>query len=386
MTTFDRHIIARMLAATTLLVGLLVVFFIVLDYLEHVDDFMDRGATLEQVIRDYYINYIPEIIRLTSPLAVFIAAIYVTGRLAQTLQIVALRSAGVSLSRIVRPYALVGALVTVVMFGFNGWVVPRTQASVLDFQNRYLKNAPETVQATQLFRQNAPGSVLSVGYYDHEGQRAYQVSLLDFVPEDGTSAEEDVRLEPVGASAEGRQPARRLARRLDASEMQWIDSLEVWRMRSITIRSFDAGAVPRPAQERVQIDTVLAVQPRDLARTERDTDRLTIPEAAEYIASLRRAGADRLGRPLVSYYSKFSYPMANLLLVLIAVPLASVLRRGGQTTRLALGLFVAFTYLSFQKLTEPFGYTGALPPLLVAWLPHVVFLGVALLAMASARK
>jgi lipopolysaccharide export system permease protein len=366
LNTFDRHVIIRMLVATGLLVALLVVFFVVLDYLEHVDDFMDRGATWQQVVFDYYLMYVPEIVRLTSPLAVFLAAIYVTARLAQTLQVVALRSAGVSLARLLRPYALVGATVALFMFGFNGWIVPRTQAEVLNFQNRYLKNVPEPTQSGQLFRQNAPGSVLSVGFYDREAARGFRVSLQDL--ERGPEAETPTRVR----------------QRLDAQEMTWIDSLEVWQMREVTVRRFDGDLGTR--RHVPVLDTALAVLPRDLARTERDADRLTIPEAAAYLQDMRRAGADGLGRPLVSYYSKFSYPLANLLLVLIAVPLAAVRRRGGQAVQLGLGLLVAFCYLALQKLAEPFGYAGAVPPIVVAWLPHVVFLVVALVLLARARK
>lgn len=353
-----------MAAATVLLTVLLVVFFVVLDYLEHMDDFMDRGATWEQVAFDYYLNYIPEIIRLTSPLAVFLAAIYVTGRLAQSLQIVALRSAGVSLLRLMRPFIVVGAVVTVGMFFFNGWVVPHSQAEVLEFQNRYLRNAPEPIENNQIFRQNAPGSILSVGFYDRREARAFRVSLQEFAPDD-----------------DGRP--RRLVRRLDAVEMRWVDSLDVWRLRDVTERSFDQTG---GARKHVVLDTALAILPRDLARTERDAERLTIPEAAEYLDGLRRAGADRLGRTLVAYYGKFTYPLANLILVLIGVPLASVRRRGGQAVQFGAGLMIAFAYLALQKLSEPFGYTEAIPPLVVSWLPHAVFLGVAVLVIAFSRR
>jgi len=367
VNTFDRHVIARMLVATGLLVALLIVFFVVLDYLEHVDDFMDRGAAWEQVVFDYYLMYVPEIVRLTSPLAVFLAAIYVTARLAQTLQVVALRSAGVSLARLLRPYALVGAAVTVFMFGFNGWVVPRTQGAVLEFQNQYLKNVPEPIHSAQLFRQNAPGSVLSVGFYDRDQGRAFRVSLHDLEAD----------------SASGRPT--RVRQRLDAQEMTWDDTLAVWRMREVTLRRF-GGEATGARRHLATLDTALTVLPRDLARTERDADRLTIPEARAYLEDMRRAGADGLGRPLVSYYSKFSYPLANLILVLIAVPLAAVRRQGGQAMQLGIGLLVAFCYLALQKLAEPFGYAGAVSPLVVAWLPHVVFLGVALVLLAHARK
>ncbi len=342
------------------------VFFVVLDYLEYVDDFLDRGATTAEVFGTYYLNYIPEIVRLTSPLAVFLAAIYVTGRLAQSMQLVALFSGGVSLLRVLIPFAAVGLAVTAFMFWFNGWIVPHTNAVVIEFQSEYYKNAPARAETSQIHRQNRPGSVLSVGFYDQNAGQAYRVSLQDF------------------EGADGGPGAERLAQRLDASDMQWIDSLGVWRMRFVTRYTFDADTTIR--REIPQIDTTLQVLPRDLARTERDAERLTIPEAEAYIDALRRAGADQLGRPLVSYYSKFSYPVANFILVVIGVALASVRRRGGQAVQFGIGLFVAFVYLALQKLSEPFGYAETVPPVVVAWVPHLLFAAFAVFLIWRARR
>ena len=78
------------------------------------------------------------------------------------------------------------------------------------------------------------------------------------------------------------------------------------------------------------LDTLLLVFPRDLARTERDIETMTAPMAAEYVASLQRPGAGNIGRPLVGYYTKYPYPFANLILVLIAFPLAAARPRGGR--------------------------------------------------------
>jgi Predicted permeases len=113
---------------------------------------------------------------------------------------------------------------------------------------------------------------------------------------------------------------------------------------------------------------------------------MTIPVASNYLAALRRSGVGELKRPLVAYYNKFAYPLANLILVLIGVPIASVRRRGGQAVRFAIGLAIAFIYLSIQKLAEPLGYAGTLSPVFTAWLPHVTFALVALLVLWWARK
>ena len=134
------------------------------------------------------------------------------------------------------------------------------------------------------------------------------------------------------------------------------------------------------------MDTSLNILPRDLIRDERDVDKMTLPVAAEYVETLERSGVGELGRIRVSYYSKFTYPLANFILVLLAVPIASVRRRGGQAAQIGIGLLVAFSYLAIMKMVEPFGYTGELSPMLASTLPHALFLGLAIIALISARS
>ena len=53
---------------------------------------------------------------------------------------------------------------------------------------------------------------------------------------------------------------------------------------------------------------------------------------------------------------------------------------------LALGLAVAFLYFALQRVLEPLGYVGDLPPAVAAWTPHVVFAAVAVGAFLRARR
>jgi lipopolysaccharide export system permease protein len=359
--TYDLHIIRRFFSGYLLLVAGLIVFFVVLHYVEYIDDFMDRGATMSDVFLVYYPNYIPEIVRLTSPLALFISAVFLTGRLTQRLEIASLQTAGVSLYRILLPYLLVGVAVTGFMFWFNGWVVPHTNQVRIAFEQDYTKDAVGQAEYANIHRQNAPGSILSVSFYDRNSQAATVVTLQSFT-EDGTMIE-----------------------RIDADRMVWSDSTSSWNLIQPTVRKFDAlgGMVQTKL---ASIDTTLTILPRDLARTQGDVDAMSISDARDYLDALKRSGANRLGRPLVLYYGKFSYPFANLILILLAVPMASVRRRGGQTVQLGLGLTIAFIYLALMKLIEPFGYAGTLSPVLAAWLPHVIFLVFACVVLLRVRK
>ena len=345
LTIIERHILWRLLRAFLFLVVILVTFFILLHYMEYVDDFLDRKAPMQEIYFVYYPSYVPEIVRLISPLALFLACIYVTGKLAQTMQLTALQTSGVSIYRLLIPYTVLAIAMTGMMVWFNGWVVPVTNQVVLQFDSLYLKEAPRRIDTSDIHRQNSPGSVLSVGYYDRATDTAHRVVLQLF------------------------DDSGRLVKRVDCEKMVWRDSL--WQMPNATIRTFRGAVESR--QQLVDHDTLLQVLPRDLARTERDVESMTIPVARDYVQALRRSGAGSIGRPEVGYYTKYSYPLANLVVVFLAIPLAVRRRRGGQALQIGFGLLLAFVYLAAQKLLEPFGYSGEIGPRITAFAPHLLF-------------
>ncbi len=360
MTKFDRYIIWRILVGFVALVCMLIVFFIAMHYVEYMDDFFDRGATAGEVFSVYYPSYIPEIIKLISPLALFLSAIFVTARLAQELQFAVLMTSGVSIYRLMVPYILLGSVVTASIWWFNGWIVPEANRTRIEYEYRYFKDQRGGQRTRNLHLQDTPASIMTTEYYDRRSKTAYAVSLQRF---DDTN---------------------RIAERLDAREMQWIDSTSTWRMFEVTRRRFEGGR--REVRTNLAlVDTTLNLLPRDLQRTERDVELLTIPEAKAYLDALRRSGASNIGRPLVEYWSKFTYPFANLILIALSLPLAGVRRPGGQAVQLGIALGVAFLYLVLQKIGEPLGYSGIIPPLIAAAMPHIVFALLTIVILKRAR-
>lgn len=355
VTVFDRHLARRLLMAYAGFVLVLIPVFIVLHYVEYVDDMLDGGAEMGQVFRVYYPNYVPEIVRLTSPLALFLAVVVVTGRLAQSNQVMALHSAGVSLGRLLRTYALVALAVTALLFYVGGWVVPPSQRIVTTFDERYLNDAQPDDGPGALYRQNAPGQFVSVERYERAESTAYRVTLLRY---DGA----------------------RLAARLDADQMRWApDSASaraVWSLANGTERLVDSlGGERRLAF--AERDTALNLLPRDLAQSARDADGMTVPEARAYVDAVARTGSSAVDAPRTAYVGKFTYPLAHVVLVLLGVPFAARRQRGGQTLRIAVALFVASVYLALQRVVEPMGANGRIDPLVAMLLPHAAFLVIA---------
>ena len=83
------------------------------------------GFSLSSTLQ-LFVYKLPAIISITLPMAVLLATILVIGRLSSDLEILALRSAGVSLIRILIPILSVGLVVSLVNIIFNEIVVPRS--------------------------------------------------------------------------------------------------------------------------------------------------------------------------------------------------------------------------------------------------------------------
>ncbi|MDA0778215.1 MAG: LptF/LptG family permease, partial [Bacteroidetes bacterium] len=96
LTKIDYYIIKRFLGAFALALGLFTVIIMVFDLSEKIDDFMRNEAPFSEIIFNYYVNWIPFLLNLFSPVFVFISVIFVTSKMSQNSEIVAILASGLS--------------------------------------------------------------------------------------------------------------------------------------------------------------------------------------------------------------------------------------------------------------------------------------------------
>ncbi len=357
--TFDRYIFSRMLILTGFVTGLLIFIFIIIDFSENSGDFTDRGATLSEIWYDYYLNYIPEMIRLVSPVAVFASCLWLTGQMANRLEIVALRAAGISLYRLLAPYLLFAMLVAGFISYLDGFVVPKSNAVRAEFEQQYIMKRTERIDRNRIYRQESPNRLMMINYYDIRQDIGYRVSFYTF--------END-----------------KLVETMELGRMAWNSEINRWDLINGTIMRFHDTGYEKITFDRR--DTTLNLYPRDFGRTSSDVYQLTYPEIRDYLAAIERSGAGGVAMPTVQYYGKLSYPFAIITVTIIGVAIASVRRHGGRGVHIAAGLVISFLYLVLMKLFEPFGYSGVMDPVQAALLPHTIFFVVALTVLLTARK
>lgn len=361
MRLIDRYIIRQFLVTALFSLAAVLVIFIVIDAMEKLDDFIDKQAGWD-IILLYYLYFMPEIIKLIIPIAMLLASLFVTARLSAQGEWTAFKSSGASLYRLLFPYLLVAMLVSGLSIYFNGWVVPSANKEKFTIERVYLHKDVVSASGSNIYVQDSPTRILSLGYFDDTRNIASRVSIQDFSIADPTV----------------------MVERVDAVTMLWDSSSSQWMLNNGTRRWFSGGK-ERIDEFAVQPAGTLHFNPEDLRKKQRKPDEMSYYDMKEFIENQRRAGQD-VSRWEVDFYSKISFPFATVIVVLFGVPFSSIRRRGGVGVQLGISLLICFVYLIFMKVSQVFGYNGDVNPLLTAWSANILFFAAALVVLIRVPK
>lgn len=359
MKKLDRYIFFRILVLTVFMLAVLICIFILIDFSENSDDFADKGATLAQIWNQYYFNYIPEMIRLVIPVAVFTACLFLTGQMTERLEITAIKASGISLYRLVMPYIFIGVFLAGIISYLDAYIIPEANSERIEFEQQYLSKGSERIDRGGIFRQDSDSTVININFFDPNTNTGYRIFLTEF---NGNEIE----------------------RITQASRMMWVDSTSHWIIDRPTTRIMRDKKVEVETSERKVFD--INILPGDLARRTSDIYQLTYPKAFQYIRSVERIGAGGISLPKVQLYGRMAYPISIIVVCLIGFALAADKRKGGKGFYIASGLAISFIYLVLMKVIEPFGAAGTLSPMFAVVFPHAFFLTVGILLLLFTRK
>ena len=121
----DIYIIKKFLGTYFFAIALIISISVVFDINENIDRFINNKAPVNAIIFDYYLNFIPYFSNLFSPLFVFIAVIFFTAKLAENSEIIAMFSTGMSFKRMMRPYMISAAIISILTFYLGAYIIPR---------------------------------------------------------------------------------------------------------------------------------------------------------------------------------------------------------------------------------------------------------------------
>jgi lipopolysaccharide export system permease protein len=361
MKILDWYLIRQFLL--TALFGLVafVAIFVVVDMMENLDDFIDRGASLGLVAR-YYLYFTPEMIKLMVPVALLLSSLFTAGRMSNQNELTAVKSSGVSIYRFMTPLLIVAFVISLGAIYFNGWVVPFANKKKFALERVYLRKHLESQGRYNIFMQESPTEIIEIGYFDIDINTAHQVSIQVFSDTDQTVVVE----------------------RFDARRMRWNPSSRSWTLEAGMRRAFGAHQEYAKRFDSWPIGKLHFV-PDDIEKKQEKPDEMDYPDLKKFIENQRRSG-NEVSRWLVDLYGKISFPFASFIVVFFGVPFSSSKRRSGLAVEFGISIGICFIYLVFMKTSEVFGYNGSLDPFITAWLADFLFLAAGAVNLIRLRK
>lgn len=355
----DRYLALRFIKMILVAVSSFVVIFVSVDAFDHFTRWVDKNVSIGAFLT-YYFYGLPYIIVLVLPVAVLLSSLFLISSLSRKNELVAMRSAGISVPRIFLPLFIVGALTSLFELGVGDFIVAnatyqQTQVKRIEIDGQ----EPINYSRRSNFAHRSPdGSILEIGFFNGQNETMDNVTIEWF---DDNS---------------------KVTRRLDMNRMIRVDSS--WVGINTTDRIFGpSGALAYSTADTLLIREITET-PLDFGSRQKAPLEMNFIELGNYIESVENAGGDTRG-DLVEFYLKFFFPLSNLIMVFVGAPLALRNPRSGKASSIGLAILLAFLFFSLLRFGQTLGHKGALPPLIAASIADIVFiaLGIFLLSRAS---
>ena len=358
MKLLDRYVLREFLGYLVLgLVGFIVIF-VVVDIFEKIDVFLDHRAS-PWLVASFYLYRAPEVIVQVMPVALLLATFLALGQLNKFNELTAMRSAGISLVRILFPVLSIAALAAFTALALSELVVPIANRERDDIYEKQIQSIQrETVSERPDFTYlGAGGRIYYMRLYSVREKRMHDVSIQEF--------QRDT-----------------LRRRIDADEAWW-DGRR-WVFRSGIERRF-RGDTEAAMTFRQAVLPGLRERPEDFAKETRTPAEMNYFELRSFVDRLRASGGV-VTKYLVDLHLKLAFPLVNFIVVMIGASLATQLRLRSAAIGFGLSVAISFIYYALMRTGQALGHTGALPPYAAAWLGDLMFGLVALLMLWRAQR
>ncbi|MBL8751894.1 MAG: LptF/LptG family permease [Planctomycetes bacterium] len=358
MTLLDRYV--GRIATGAFLAALL--FFLFVSVLSHLLRFLpqltDRaaekdigGLEMAWFLLVYYAKLSPVLFTMVAPFATAIAGMFAVSRLQHANETVPMLFVGRSIHRVLRPVLLVGAVAAGGMAACWQWVIPHVGADIT--------NADRFIQKGD--------TKFEVLVDERTGEASEYVYVRRFYPDQG-------RLEDVHFLTQGALAADTVL--VTAPVAIWDAAARDWRL--------EQGWSKRAGRDEPQQWLGRGeLTPEVLLRKGRDTidaEFLSYSDLVEMVDARPNQPDIRL-----ALHRHITWPLANVLLLLLVLPLAVHFERGSRIERVLGAIGLCGGYMLVDMTCQSLGGQGQLHPVVAAWTPTIVFGALGIVMFGSTR-
>ncbi len=350
MRILTRYILGEILSLT--LIGCaLFTFILFMPQLPHILEVVVRNSSTLADIAQVFLFTLPNLFKVTIPMAVLWGILLGLSRLASDSEIIAMRASGLGIGYFVRVASIIAIGGTLLGLGNSLYLAPRANQAIIE-----MEQSLETSQASYEIEPR-------VFYEDF---RNYVLYVQDVRSGPGAANWRQVFMADVS------NPANPLITTAASATVVTENTQELlMRLRN---GERDETVADEPEQSNISTFTTTDLplvlgQQSDVHLGRLDTPLLAMPLST----LLQHTSGPDGKRFLIELHNRFAFPAACLVLMLVGVPLGVASRRGGKSSGFVFTILLVFVYYFLSATGTQLGHLNKLPAFLAVWSANLLF-------------
>ena len=325
-----------------------------------IPDFLGWGASFGTILQFMLLGLVKDLSMLI-PISLLISVIFVLAAMNRNQEISAARAAGIGMWRLTAPLWAAGFFLAGLLALLNAVLVP----DALEARNSLVEAAQFAAIKSKGGATIPKGQAYSVSFENAKARRLWLISNL------GLSTGQAFEVIVHSFDEKNREVRCVTARFAEfrKTALGWR-----WTFREGRDLRFDPATGSLMAQPRFKELTLPDYDddPEVMFYSTKDPDKLSLREVSRFVDQAGSNPGGQNAAYAMRYHSIMSTPIICLIVVGVAIPFSVGAGRISPMVGVAktFGLFLAFYFLT--SFCSAFGESGALPPMIAAWIPAVL--------------
>jgi lipopolysaccharide export system permease protein len=312
----------------------------------------------------------PEFVVFAFPMSILLATLMTYSRLSSDSELIALKSIGVNIYRLMMPAIAFSLCVVAMTLWFNNFIAPAASyQATLTLKQALGETRPEFETKNILFPEyaevemenGATEEVLTRLFYAEKfnGKQMTNLTVLD----------------------RSRRPVSQI---VVARSAEWNVLENIWDFYDGTIYLIGADGDYNNIVRFEHQKLALPKEALDITQTSRKTSEMNVFQAIKYLELIRPGGDEpRIRKWEVRIHEKIAVPFACLVFAMIGAMLGVQPQDSGKATSFGICIALIFGYYLLSFISGSLGISGAIAPWFAAWLPNFIGFGSAIALLAK---
>ena len=302
---------------------------------------------------------IPEYTAYALPIGTLLTTLLVYGRLNSDRELIAFRSVGISLYRIIAPAIAFSILITGITFLFNELVVPTANHQATLLQHPFLGETEFTLQRKDIF------------YPEYQDLTSNNKKLKRLYYAENFNGKQLINLTIMTWSQD------QLNQIITAKYARWNNKTKVWQLIEGQKETLTDSLISTEIEQFNHQEISLPATFFKLVTFERSPEEMNLQQARIYLNLISDSGNPKnIWLLQVRIQQKMAFPSICFVFALVGASLGAAHSNINRSKGFGLCVVIVFSYYLLGFMTGSLGVVGLISPFLSAWIPNFLGLGI----------